>query len=397
MKTMKKTKRVGSIAYAHAGVNLAAGDAFSGLAGQLGSDSFHNSPYVEVVDCSRGHFRGPRGWRYVYDKLPKDCFEVWAPDGIGTATIILSAANQYYTASSRLLAMTAGDITRFGGCPLVFTNILETKTLGRPDSLLFAAYVAMMAGLSKYAKDQGYVLMGGETAEMSDCVSSEIKHQDATTPIFNWSGVMAGINHPDKLITGATLARGQRVIALADALRSNGGSMARRLLRDMFSKGSQHWWANPDARPMIDEMATPAALYDRFLAEMNGWYSPDFKPIVKMHAIAHLSGGGIRSKFADDILFPRGFSAVLDNLHEPPQFMKECVRRFKMPDEEGYTIFNGGQGVLVVVDESDVGGFCGLAVDAGLDPIDAGYIYKSHREPRVRIHSRFSGKMFVMR
>ncbi len=390
---VSNVSKVDSVAYANAGVSLSAGDVFSAFAGEIGKKSFNNSRFVQVCDFSKGHFRGPRGWQYV--GLPNGWFNVVAPDGIGTATIIISAAGEHRTASSRLLAMTAGDITRYGGLPLVFTNILETKTLDDPGSSIFEAYKSMMVGMGNYAKDQGYVLMGGETAEMGVCVSGEIIGPSAIfTPTYNWSGVMSGVNHPDKVINGNTLKAGQRVIALRDALRSNGGSMMRKYFRTRFN---DHWWLHLDAQEYIKAAAAPAALYDRFLAEMNGWYDGDFQPIVKMHAIAHISGGGIHSKFAEDILFPRGLSALLDNLWEPPSFMSDCVRDMAISDKEAYTIFNGGQGALVVVDEGVAKGFCICANEHGIEARPAGVILKKSKNPRVEIVSKFTGKTFAFK
>lgn len=396
-----KTKNIRDSAYAKAGVNLSAGDMFSSIAGKVVKESFNNSPYVIVRDMSRGHFRGPRGWNYV--GLPDDCFEVAAPDGIGTATIILSAAETDESASSRLLAMTAGDITRHGGLPLVFLNILEVKRLGEPGLKIFNYYEKMMRGLGQYAKKYGYVLSGGETAEMGVCVSSEMDvmqkgtgHPAYKYPMFNWSGVMLGVNHPDKVIDGLGLRPGMTIVALQDDLRSNGASMIRAFLRHKYGLD---WWKNAKAKKTIRAIASPAKQYDRFLASMNGWYSPDFKPKVKMPAIAHLSGGGIKSKFADDILFPLGLSAELTDLYQPPGFMADCVnsKAMEMSDEDGYTVFNGGQGALVVLDESDVNEFTAEALKMGIKAKRAGGITKRYRDPRLIVHSKYSGRKIRFR
>ena len=78
---------------------------------------------------------------------------------------------------------------------------------------------------------------------------------------------------------------------------------------------------------------------------------------MKVHAIIHLSGGAIKEKFAKDILFPKGLSARLDNLWEPPKIMRQCALWRNLSDEEFYETWNGGQGMLIVVDEKDVS-FC---------------------------------------
>ncbi len=394
MKRSKVTRRsCSSGAYAKAGVNIAAGDAFSGYAGEIGRASFGNSPFVEVVDESRGHFRGPRGWRH---KMPdKDCFEVAAPDGIGTATIIVSAAGAHSTSSSRLVAMTGDDIGRHGGASTVFVNILGTKTLGQPGSALFENYQTMMSGLGTTARKQSFVLMGGETAELPHCVSSELVGPiTETSPICNWDAVMIGINHPDKVICGNRIRPGQRIIALRDGFGSNGASLLRKYLRKKYG---DTWWLNQEAQREIEDMATPATIYGRFLAEMNGWFDPSFKTKLKMHAIGHITGGGIKGKFWDDILHRGGHSAILDNLWEPPGYMADCVKTMEVSSPDGYETFNGGQRLLVVVDESDVDRFCEHAHKSGLEAQDAGYIDIRRREPRCEITSKFTGRTFTYR
>jgi phosphoribosylformylglycinamidine cyclo-ligase len=317
-----------------------------------------------------------------------------APDGIGTKTIILSAADLTGDSASNLLGMTAGDVTRWGGLPLVFVNILEAKTLGKPDDGIFESFRKMMMALGMMAAEQGYVLINGETAQMGDCVSSEFAGDKAMAdrPIFNWSGTMIGVIHKDKLIDGSTLKQGQRIIALRDNLRSNGASLCRRYLREAFGK---RWWLNPEARKVMEAMSVPSMLYDRFLATMNGWYNKSFKTEVKVHAIAHLSGGGIESKFGEGIVFPHGLSAVLDDLWEPPQFMKDCVKHMAMSDEEAYTVFNGGQGALAVVDDRNSELFCRHAKAYGIEAKPAGFIGHAHKgEGEIIVRSMFSGKEF---
>jgi phosphoribosylaminoimidazole (AIR) synthetase len=77
--------------------------------------------------------------------------------------------------------------------------------------------------------------------------------------------------------------------------------------------------------------------------------------------------------------------------------MSECVERFKMGDEEAYTVFNGGQGAVVVVDAHLADIFCGLAHRYKIEARSVGYIDKGRRVPQVEIYSSFSGKRFYMR
>jgi len=115
-------------------------------------------------------------------------------------------------------------------------------------------------------------------------------------------------------------------------------------------KFGPNYYSKPEAQEALKKAAVHAVLYDRFLAAANGWFAKDFEPLIPMYLIVHLTGGAIKSKFAEDILFPRGLSAYLDNLWERREIMRQCAEWRGMSDEECYETWNGGQGALVVID-----------------------------------------------
>jgi hypothetical protein len=71
---------VGEDKYAEDGVDVAEGDDFSKIAGEICRGTFGNSNHVEVVDFSNGYFRGPRGFRFK--NLPESTFMDVAPTGL---------------------------------------------------------------------------------------------------------------------------------------------------------------------------------------------------------------------------------------------------------------------------------------------------------------------------
>ncbi len=108
------------------GVNIEEESSFSSFAGSICKASYENSPFVEVHDLSGGNFRGPRP--FTIKNLPKDCMIEASTDGIGTKGIIIDAAKTHHLAAYDIIAMTASDITRFGGVPLVFINVFKYLT-----------------------------------------------------------------------------------------------------------------------------------------------------------------------------------------------------------------------------------------------------------------------------
>jgi phosphoribosylaminoimidazole (AIR) synthetase len=371
--------------YKQDGVDIDVGDVFSKFCGELCKGTYQNSPFVVVNDLSRGNFRGPRGYKFV--SLPEGFISTGAMDGIGTKVVIIDAARNHQSAASNLIAMTAMDITRYGGLPLLFLNILDVRTLGKLGSETYKACCEIMRGLSKIARFYNYVLLTGETAELGLCVGSE--NPDATV-MFNWGGAMLGAYHPDKMILGDMLAPGQIIMALQDDFRSNGISTARKALAMEYGP---EWWKNESAAEDILSAALPSLQYDRFLNTLHGWFNqPTCRPLIKMHLIVHLSGGAFKSKLGEDMLKPLGLSADLNNLFEPPKIMKKCAQWRGMSEEECYTTWNGGQGAIVVIDEADEKAFIEGAKNYGIPAQKAGMITEQC-DYTVAIKSKFGNEV----
>ncbi|MDP2641694.1 MAG: AIR synthase-related protein [bacterium] len=376
--------------YTSDGVDVEEESLFSQYAGSICRESYKNSPYVEVHDLSEGNFRGPRP--FTLKNLPGNIMTEASTDGIGTKGIIIDAAKSHEFAAYDIVAMTASDITRFGGLPLVFINVLDTVSVGEAGDEVSETYKKVLRGLGEVAKKGKFIILKGETAQMGVALGSEIA--DSKTKI-NWSGTMLGAYHDDKMITGNTLAAGQIVIALREnGFRCNGISSLRKALAMKFGK---EWWSNPEAKESIKLAAAPSILYDTYLATLNGWYDKNFKPEVKVHSIVHLSGGAIKEKLAKDILFPRGLSATVDDLWEPSEIMRNCAMWRGIEDEEFYETWNGGQGMLIVIDEADTKKCLERASDFSIQAKIAGKITKESN-PMVKVISKLTvGKEVVYR
>src|SRR3989344_5258288 len=198
-------------AYAEDGVDVEEESLFSSFAGSVCKASYKNSPFVEVHDFSGGGFRDPRP--FTFKNLPKGYFIEASTDGIGTKGIIIDAAKTHHLAAYDLIAMTASDITRYGGIPLVFVNVFDTTSIGNKDDKANKIYKSAIEGLGAVAKEGKIVILKGETAQMGDAIGSEIT--DSKTKL-NWSGVMIGAYHKDKMITGESLKAGQVIIGLRE-------------------------------------------------------------------------------------------------------------------------------------------------------------------------------------
>ena len=375
--------------YSEDGVNIDLGDEFSKSMKGICKSTFDISPFVEVCDFSQDNFRGPRGYRFV--NLPHGCWDTGSADGTGTRTVIMAASGSLENSASGLLAMTAMDITRYGGFPLVLFNILDVSSLGEDiDSESYKLFCEAAKGLGELARKHGYVVLDGETAELSECVGSENPNAKAK---FNWGGVMMGVYLKSKLILGDTLAAGQKIIVFRDDLRDNGISSVRKALAIKYGL---EWYNNPYALEDIKMAASPSVQYDRMFNEAHGWMNGenDFEPLVRTHLIAHLSGGAFKSKLGEDLLAPQGLSATLPDLFKPAEIMVKCKDWRGMSAEESYTTWNGGQGALGVYDDGDVDAMLALAAKYEVDAKVAGEI-ESGRDYNVAIKSQFGDDKWI--
>ena len=375
--------------YSQDGVNVPVGDAFSALAGKLTSTTHQNCPYVEVLDLSQGNFRGPKPYVFTGFPLERLCLEP-APDGIGTKVVIHDALGSHYNADWDLMAMGTTDSTRYGGLPFMLTSVLDVRSLGDSvESEQFKCYVSMIEGLVAAANEIGLVLLKGETAEVGACVGSD--NPNSVAP-FNWSGFVQGIMFRDKMILGDRVRPGDSVVALREnGFRSNGISAVRKAFKKAFG---DDFYSNPDAQTDLCAAGLPSKLYDRALNTAHGWYEPDFRPLIDMRLIAHISGGGI-GKFVE-LLAPTGLSAELDELYELPEIMRKCASWRGLSDRELYTTFNGGQGALVVLPVEQVLDFVELAEAYGIEAKPCGHITKSTKT-RVSLFSKYNGDKLVFK
>ena len=378
--------------YKQDGVDVPLGDRFSSFAGELCQQTYGNNPNIIVRNLSNGLFRGPRFF-FPVGTPPGTGFHL-APDGIGTKHIVTDAALRHRDSARDWVAMTAGDNTRYGGKTALLVNNLDVQSLGADEhSGTFQAACELMLGLKQVADECGYVMYGGETAELAPCVASS---NPQALLRYIWSGVAFAFFNPANVITGANVRVGQKIVALKEkGFRSNGGGSVRKALEMRFG---DNWYVEPEAQPYIQLAAAPSILYDEFLTHMNGWSSAGLTPIVRASLIVHLTGGSFRGKFFEDFLVRHGFSATLYDLFEPPEILRLCGEWRGFDSEGFYETFHGGQGGIVVMDTEDVGEFIRTAAELyGIEAKECGEITNAtDSKPQLTIESKFGARETII-
>lgn len=98
-------------------------------------------------------------------------------------------------------------------------------------------------------------------------------------------------------------------------------------------------------------MLTPSVIYHGALLNLLGRHGEERK--VNIKGLAHITGGGIAENLKRTLKVS-GTGATLDNLFAPHDALKDLIEIGNVAIDEAYKTWNMGNGMLVIVDPSDV-------------------------------------------
>lgn len=309
--------------YAAAGVDIAAGEAavdrIKGLV---------RSTYRPEVVGDIGGFGGLFDMTGIGGNQP---LLVSATDGVGTKAMVATAAGRFDTIGLDLVAMCVDDIVCTGAQPLFFLDYISVGRLD-PDHIEH-----LVAGVAEGCRQAGCALIGGEMAEHPGAM------EDGG---FDLVGFAVGAVDRQAVITGENVSTGDVLIGLhSPGLRSNGYSLARRLMFDVAGKAlDDPAWDGADTT-VADELLVPSVIY-----------SPAVHAVLaeaEVHSIAHITGGGIPGNL--NRVLAESTDAVVDrSAWEAPRVFDELQRIGDVAPDEMAKTFNMGVGMIVVVPQTDV-------------------------------------------
>ena len=205
----------------------------------------HRPEVVGDVGGFGGLFRMPTGY--------SDPILVSGTDGVGTKLKLAHQLNQHRTVGIDLVAMCVNDVLTCGAEPLFFLDYIATSALN-PDQL-----ADVVDGISTGCQQAGCALLGGETAEMPGF------YQPGE---YDLAGFCVGIVDRPKMVTAATVQRGDVAIALASSgVHSNGFSLVRKILE----VNSIDWSDRPtpfDGKTAGEVLLTPTQIYVKPILEL---------------------------------------------------------------------------------------------------------------------------------
>lgn len=307
------------LSYRDAGVDIDAGDDLVDRIKPLAKKTMR-----EGVLAGIGGF----GALFEVPKRYKEPVLVSGTDGVGTKLRLAFEWNRHDTIGQDLVAMSVNDILVQGAEPLFF---LDYFACGK---LTVDTAATVVGGIAKGCELSGCALIGGETAEMPGMYPPGE---------YDLAGFAVGAVEKSKIITGATIAPGDVVLAIASSgAHSNGYSLVRKIIERAGAKPTD----DLGGQPLGDVVMAPTQIYVKPLLKLIGE--------INVKGMAHITGGGL----VDNVprVLPENIQAVL---HRDSWQMPELFRWLQMKggvaDAEMVRVFNCGIGMVVIVsaDQAD--------------------------------------------
>ena len=321
-----------ALRYGSAGVDIDVSNAAKNRIKQLVESTF-TSGVVGGFGGFGGMFRIPSGLRKPV--------LVSSADGVGTKIKVAIEAGRHDTIGRDLVNHCVNDILVQGALPLFF---LDYIAFGKLDPTVVEAVVA---GVAAGCRENGCALIGGETAEMPGTY---------TPPDYDLAGFIVGYVEEDRILGSHRVRDDDVLIGLpSGGLHTNGYSLARKIVADRLQLGVR------DAFPGGERTVA-----DVLLAEHKS-YLAAVKPVLdRIHAMAHITGGGLPENL--DRAIPPTLDAIVDvSSWRVPSVFGVLMEAGKVAPAEMYRTFNMGVGMVVICAPPDVKAVLSSAAEAGLE------------------------------
>ena len=329
--------------YEAAGVSIAAGEEAVARIKEKVRSTFR----PEVIGDIGGF-----GGLFAFDRERwRDPVLVSSTDGVGTKALVAQATGRFTTIGIDLVAMCADDVAAQGAEVLFFLDYIAVGRLD-PDHV-----EQLFEGVAEGCRQVGCAVVGGEVAE----------HPGALAPDgFDLVGFAVGVAERDAIVTGERIGPGDALIGLlSPGLRSNGYSLARRILLDLAGRAldGPAW---PGAHhSLAEELLRPSVIYAPALNALCR--------AVRVSGLAHVTGGGLPGNLGR-ILPPTCDAVVERGSWEVPEIFAEIQRLGEVSDEEMARVFNLGIGMVAVIPADDVFRAHDVLRSHGIESADIGEV-----------------------
>jgi phosphoribosylformylglycinamidine cyclo-ligase len=321
-----------ALRYGSAGVDIDASNAAKRRIGELVESTFTKG-VVGGFGAFGGMFRLPSG-------LEKPIL-VSSADGVGTKIKVAIEAGRHDTIGRDLVNHCVNDILVQGALPLFF---LDYVAFGKLEPEIVEAVVS---GVAAGCRDNGCALIGGETAEMPGLY---------TPPDYDLAGFIVGYVEESRALGAHLVKPDDLLIGLPSAgLHTNGYSLARKIVTDRLKLHLS------DLFPRADR-----SVADVLLAEHRS-YLPALSPVLdRIHAMAHITGGGLPENL--DRALPKDLDAIVElQSWRVPDVFRVLMEAGNVEPPEMFRTFNMGVGMVVICAPSAAGEVLAAVSGAGLE------------------------------
>jgi phosphoribosylformylglycinamidine cyclo-ligase len=249
---------------------------------------------------------------------------VASADGVGTKLKIAFATGVHDTIGRDLVNHCVNDILVQGARPLFFLDYIATGKLS-PETV-----AGIVAGIANGCRENGCVLLGGETAEMPGF------YADGE---YDVAGFIVGVVDREKVIDGKRIVAGDVVLALpAVGLHTNGYSLARKLFFEV---------AGYDVKTKLE---TVGLTVGEALLQPHLSYLRPLEGLLDsgvINGLAHITGGGLTDNIPR--ILPAGTAVEIDKGSWPVLPIFTLMQQIgTVSGPEMYRTFNMGVGMVIV-------------------------------------------------
>jgi phosphoribosylformylglycinamidine cyclo-ligase len=290
-------------------------------------------------------------------------------DGVGTKVSIAQALDRHDTIGFDLVGMVVDDLVVCGAEPLFMTDYIAC---GKVDPERIAAIVQ---GIAMACTEAGCALLGGETAE----------HPGLLRPHeYDLAGAATGVVDRDQILGADRVRSGDVVLAMeSSGLHSNGYSLVRHVL-DKQPSWTLDRYVPELGQTLGDELLTPTRVYARDCLALIGG--------VEMHAMSHVTGGGLASNLARVI--PDSCQVNIDRTTWRPAPIFRLIERLgEISQSDLEATFNMGVGMAAVVPSDSADDAVRLLAERGLRSWVCGSVVSasSRGGPPVSLFGQYAG------
>ncbi|MBI2830006.1 MAG: phosphoribosylformylglycinamidine cyclo-ligase [Chloroflexi bacterium] len=333
--------------YAAAGVDIDAGAEAKKRIAKLAATTLRPEVLGGV-----GFFGGM--WEFKGYKNP---VLVSSVDSVGTKVKLAIALDRHDTVGIDIVNHCINDIFTSGAEPLFFLDYIGICKV-KPERI-----EAIVRGLANACREAGCALIGGETAELPGLYAGDD---------YDLVGFVIGAVEKEKIIMGKSIKAGDAVIGLpSNGLHTNGYSLARKVLGETKEKLS------------VFSAELGKTIGEALLEPHTCYYKP-LKPLLPLiEGLAHITGGGLIGNIPRCL--PEGLAVKLNSRKwEFPPIFKLIQKQGNVAQDEMYSVFNMGIGMVVICSPENVSGIAKALPEAKV----IGEVVKQTGDERVVINGK---------